>query len=419
RNFTVLDQSDTEDLIDLLRRQIKLTKERRFPRKRTVAGIFSMMVNKVLPLKQVLNQEYPQFVNERRGLDELFKAVEEFKRTRHMLTYDDLLVRFKEALESSADLRAQLSEQYRYIMVDEYQDTNKLQAQIVRLMTTSHDNIAVVGDEFQSIYSFRGASHRNMLEFPKLFPAAQIIKLEENFRSTQPILDVANAIIADVKESYKKRLYSRIEGGQPPVVVSARDENEQSRFVAQRIAELREQGVPLREIAVLFRSSAHSFDLEIELGKHNIPFRKFGGMRFAESAHIKDALAFLRVVVKPSDTLSWFRSLKLIDHIGDATVYQILEHLGVDQKEFRSTRTRGALFKKLQRFPGRAGYQAQLTRLARVLTTVCESKTPSEQLSAVLRFYRPLLKNKYDDVQRRGRDLDHLQSITKRYKTTA
>src|SRR6185312_8564561 len=420
RNFTVLDQSDTEDLIDLLRRQIKLTKERRFPRKRTVAGIFSMMVNKVLPLKQVLNQEYPQFVNERRGLDELFKAVEEFKRTRHMLTYDDLLVRFKEALESSADLRAQLSEQYRYIMVDEYQDTNKLQAQIVRLMTTSHDNIAVVGDEFQSIYSFRGASHRNMLEFPKLFPGAQIIKLEENFRSTQPILDVANDMMADVQDSYKKRLFSRVdEPGQTPVVVSARDENEQSRFVSERIEELREEGVPLSEIAVLFRSSSHSFDLEIELGKHGIPFRKFGGIRFAESAHIKDVLAFLRVIVKPSDTLSWFRTLKLIDHIVDATVYQILEHLGVEQREVRSARTKAGLFKKLVRFPARAAYKAELLRLARVFVTMLEGKTPSEQLSAVLRFYKPLLKNKYDDVQRRGRDLEHLQTIAKRYKSTA
>jgi DNA helicase-2/ATP-dependent DNA helicase PcrA len=258
-----------------------------------------------------------------------------------------------------------------------------------------------------------------MLEFPKLFPNSQIIKLEENFRSTQPILDVANAIIADVKESYKKRLYSRIEGGQPPVVVSARDENEQSQFVAQRIAELRDEGAPLAEIAVLFRSSSHSFDLEIELGKHGIPFRKFGGMRFAESAHIKDALAFLRVVVKPSDTLSWFRALKLIDHIGDATVYQILEHLGVEQREFRSARTKAALFKRLLRFPARPAYKAQLTRLARVFTTICESSTPSEQLSTVLRFYRPLLKNKYDDVPRRGRDLEHLQSIAKRYKTSA
>jgi len=378
-----------------------------------------MMVNKVQTLKQVLNNEYPQFIDQRRNLDALCKSFEEFKRSRHMLTYDDLLVRLREALESSQELRERLSDQYRYIMVDEYQDTNKLQAQIVKLMTARHDNVAVVGDEFQSIYSFRGASHRNMLDFPKLFPSTQIIKLEENFRSTQPILDVANSIIADVKESYKKRLYSRIEGGQPPVVVSARDENEQSRFVAQRIADLRDEGVPLREIAVLFRSSSHSFDLEIELGKHSIPFRKFGGMRFAESAHIKDALAFLRVVVKPSDTLSWFRSLKLIEHIGDATVYQILEHLGVERREFRSARTRAALFKKLHHFPARAGYQAQLVRLARVFTTVCEGKTPSEQLSAVLRFYRPLLKNKYDDVQRRSRDLEHLQTIAKRYKTAA
>ena len=419
KNFTVLDQSDTEDLIDLLRRQIRLTKSQHFPRKRTIAAMFSMMVNKVLSLKQVLNQHYPQFVDERRNLETLFKTFEEFKRGRHMLTYDDLLVRFREALENSATMREQISDQYRYIMVDEYQDTNKLQAQIVKLMTARHDNVAVVGDEFQSIYSFRGASHRNMLEFPKLFPSAKIIKLEENFRSTQPILDVANAIISDVKESYKKRLYSRIDGGQPPVVVSAHDENEQSRFVAQRIADLREEGVPLSEIAVLFRSSSHSFDLEIELGKHGIPFRKFGGIRFAESAHIKDALSFLRVVIKPSDTLSWFRALKLIDHIGDATVYQILEHLGVEQREFRSPRTRAAVFKKLQRFPARAAYKAQLQRLARVLCTVVESKTPGEQLSAVLRFYKPLLKNKYDDVQRRGRDLEHLQSIAKRYKTAA
>ena len=419
KNFTVLDQSDTEDLIDLLRRQIRLTKAQHFPRKRTIAAMFSMMVNKVQTLKQVLNHEYPQFIDERRNLETLFKSFEEFKRSRHMLTYDDLLVRLREALEASASMREQLSDQYRYIMVDEYQDTNKLQAQIVKLMTAQHNNVAVVGDEFQSIYSFRGASHRNMLEFPKLFPGSQIIKLEENFRSTQPILDVANAIIADVKESYKKRLYSRIPGGEPPVVVSARDENEQSQFVAQRIADLREAGVPLSEIAVLFRSSSHSFDLEIEMGRQGIPFRKFGGIRFAESAHIKDALSFLRVMVKPSDTLCWFRALKLIDHIGDATVYQILEHLGVEQREFRSTNSKSALFKKLLRFPARSAYAAHLTRLARVFVTMLESKTPSEQLAAVLRFYRPLLKNKYDDVQRRGRDLEHLQAISKRYKTAA
>ncbi len=419
RNFTVLDQSDAEDLIDLVRRQIKLSKGQHFPRKRTIAAMFSTIVNKVVPLKTVLNQEYPQFFDQRKELESLFRLFEDYKRSKQMLTYDDLLVRFKEGLESSKEMRDALSDQYRYIMVDEYQDTNKLQAQIVKLLTEQHDNVAVVGDEFQSIYSFRGASHKNMLEFPKLFPKAQIIKLEENYRSTQPILDVANSIMEGVKESYKKKLFSRIEGGDVPVVVGARDENEQSRFVAQRIDELRDAGVPLSEIAVLFRSSSHSFDLEIELGKQGIPFRKFGGMRFAESAHIKDALSFLRVTVKPADTLSWFRMLKLIDHVGDATVYQILEYLGVEQRDFRSSRTKEALFRKLHRFPGRASYQAQLVRLARVLTTISESKTTADQLSAVLRFYRPLLKNKYDDAQRRGRDLEHLQTISKRYKSTA
>jgi DNA helicase-2/ATP-dependent DNA helicase PcrA len=419
RAFTVLDQSDTDDLIDLLRRQMRLTKARHFPRKRTIGAIFSMMVNKVSPMKKVLSQNYPQFVDERRELEALFKSFEEFKRARHMLTYDDLLVRLREALEGSSELRERLSNEYRYIMVDEYQDTNKLQAEIVRLMTATHNNVAVVGDEFQSIYSFRGATHRNMLDFPKLFSAAQIIKLEENYRSTQPILDVANAIIADVKEGYKKRLFTKLKGGETPVVVSARDENEQSRFVAQRIEELRKGGLPLNDIAVLFRSSSHSFDLEIELGKHGIPFRKFGGIRFAEAAHIKDALAFMRVVVKPSDTLAWFRALKLIEHIGDATVYQILDHLGVERKEFRSARTKEALFKKLHRFPARASYKVQLGRLARVLTTVLESKSPSDQLSCVLRFYRPLLKTKFDDSPRRGRDLEHLQAIAKRYKSSA
>ncbi len=254
-------------------------------------------------------------------------------------------MRLREALEAGTELRQRLSDQYRYIMVDEYQDTNKLQGQIVRLMTATHDNVAVVGDEAQSIYSFRGASYRNMLEFPQLFPAAQVIKLEENFRSTQPILDVANEIIAEVKEGYAKRLFSRVKEGQPRIAVSARDENEQSRFVAERIEELRDEGTPLSEIAVLFRANSHSFDLEIELGKHGIPFRKFGGIKFAESAHIKDALAFLRVVSNPSDTLSWFRVLKLIDH----------RRLSASRARPRTSASHRETIQKLRRTAGRCG----------------------------------------------------------------
>ena len=420
RNFTVLDSSDTEDLIELLRRRIKLTRERHFPRKRTICAIFSMMVNKVSPLEEVLKQSYPQFIDERRALEELYATFEEFKRARHLLTYDDLLVRLCEALEGSDDVRRQLSEQYRYVMVDEYQDTNRLQARIIRLLAATHDNVAVVGDECQSIFSFRGASHKNMLEFPELFPTAQIIKLEENFRSTQPILDLANAIISEAEGGYSKQLFSRVDDeGEAPLAVSARDENEQSRFVAERIWELKAEGVPLQEIAVLFRAGSHSFDLEIELAKHGIPFRKYGGIKFAESAHIKDALSFLRVVSNPSDTLSWFRVLKLLDGVGDATVNQILEHLGVELKEFRASKSKEALFRKLHRFPARAGYKEQLVKLARLFGGIVAEKSPGAQLSAVLRFYRPILKARYDDHPRRSRDLEHLQAIAKRYKTAA
>ncbi len=420
RSFTVLDSSDTEDLIDLLRRQMDFKgKERRFPRKRTICAIFSMSANKLMPLADVLKRYYPQFAREERDLEQLFYAFDSYKRERQMLTYDDLLVRLREALGANAEMCERLSEQYRYIMVDEYQDTNRLQAQIVRLMTATHDNVAVVGDECQAIYSFRGASFKNMMEFPELFPEAKLIKLEENYRSTQPILDLANTIISEASESYAKRLFSRMTEGAPPLLVTARDENEQSRFVAERIEELRDEGVPLHEIAVLFRASSHSFDLEIELGKHGIPFRKFGGIKFAESAHVKDALSFLRVALNPADTLSWFRALKLIDHIGDATVQQILDYLSVERREFRTARAKETLFNRLKQFPARASYKDQLVRLAHVLRTIVEERQPHAQLSTVLRFYRPILKSRYDDYPRRQRDLEHLQAIAKRYKTAA
>jgi DNA helicase-2/ATP-dependent DNA helicase PcrA len=420
RTFTVLDQSDTEEVIDMVRRQMKFVgKERRFPRRRTICSIFSMSVNKLLTVTEVVKNYYPQFAHEADALETLYRAFEAFKRERHLLSYDDLLVRLRETLEANADLCARLSEQYRYMMVDEYQDTNRLQAQIMRLLAATHDNVAVVGDECQSIYSFRGASFRNMLEFPELFPKTEIIKLEENFRSTQPILDLANTIIQDAPESYAKRLYSGMTSGEPPVLVSARDENEQSRFVCERIEELRDEGVPLSEMAVLFRAGSHSFDLEIELAKHGIPFRKYGGIKFAESAHIKDALSFLRVVANSSDTLSWFRMLKLIDHVGDATVEQILDYLNVERRDFKTQRARETLFNRLKQFPARASYRDQLSKLAHVLETVNEQKLPSAQLSAVLRLYRPILRARYDDHPRRTRDLEHLQAIAKRYKTGA
>jgi DNA helicase-2/ATP-dependent DNA helicase PcrA len=418
RSFTVLDQGDTEDLIELLRRQMGFTgKDRHFPRKRTIGAILSMAVNKVVPIAEVLEREYPQYLDEVASLQALSVEFERYKRERHLLSYDDLLVRFREGLEGSQQLREKLSEQYRYIMVDEYQDTNRLQAQIIRLIAATHDNVAVVGDEYQSIYSFRGASFHNMIEFPSLFPEARIIKLEENFRSTQPILDLANALMAEPAEGYAKRLFSKFTDGPAPMLISTSDENEQSRFVAQRIEEMHEDGVPYGDIAVLFRASSHSFDLEIELAKHRIPFRKYGGIKFAESAHIKDVLAFLRIIINPSDTLSWRRALKLVENVGDVTVEQILQYLSVEQKEYRTAKAKNTLFKKLKQFPAKSSYKEQLIRFAHLLATVAEQKTPRAQLAATERFYRPILQSRYDDHQRRQRELEHLLTIAKRYKT--
>ncbi|HSE98396.1 MAG TPA: ATP-dependent helicase, partial [Blastocatellia bacterium] len=362
-------------------------------------------------------QSYPQYDYDVEDLEKLHAAFQLYKRERNLLSYDDLLTRMRDALEGSYELRSRLSDQYQYIMVDEYQDTNRLQAQIVRLLAETHDNVAVVGDECQAIYSFRGASFKNMLEFPELFPSTQVIKLEENFRSTQPVLDVANAIIAEAKEGYAKRLYSVAPEGPPPILVGASDENEQSRFVVQRIQELREEGVPYTEMAVLFRASSHSFDLEIELTRHDIPFRKFGGIRFAESAHVKDVLAFLRILVNPADTISWSRALKLVDNIGDVTVQQIFDHLGIEEKQFRTAKAKENLLKKLKQFPSRAGYKDQLARFTRVLQAIAEHKLPRAQIAAVERFYRPILQARYDDHIRRQREIEHLLAIAKRYKT--
>ncbi len=380
-----------------------------------------MMVNKVISLEDVLKASYQHFLDERAVLEEMYRAFEEFKRARHLLTYDDLLVRFREAMEASPELRGQLSEQYRYIMVDEYQDTNKLQAQIVRLLTATHDNVAVVGDECQSIYSFRGASHRNMLEFPELFPAAQVIKLEENFRSTQPILDVANAIISEASEGYAKRLFSRVDDeAEPPVLVSrARRERAVAlrrrahRGAARGRRAARRDRRPLprraRTRSTLRLSSRSTASRSASTAASSSPSRRTSRTRWPSCASSSN----------PSDTLSWFRALKLLDHIGDATVNQILDHLGVERKEFRAARSKEVLFKKLHRFPARAAYQEQLSRLTRLLLSLVGAKSPSAQLSAVLRFYRPILKARYDDHPRRARDLEHLQAIAKRYKTSA
>ncbi len=406
-SFTILDRGDAEDVISLLRARRGLDKkERRFPRKQTIADMFSMAINKSRPLADLIEDSYAHLLEHTEDLLGLQGAYAEYKAERQLVDYDDLLVKLHEILREHEDVRRQLSQRHRFLMVDEYQDTNALQAAIVRLLASEHDNVMAVGDDAQSIYAFRGADFRNIMDFPTLFPGARLITLERNYRSTQPILDVTNAIIAQARERYSKSLFTDRADGETPLLVAAYNENFQSRFLCQRILELREEGVPLPEIAVLFRSSFHSFDLELELTRHDIPFVKRGGFRFIETAHVKDALAYLRVLANPHDAVAWHRILLLLEGVGPRTAEDIIGQL-VGAAEVPAA---------LEEISGRS-YSTDLQALAGLFRRIGDGgRKPEEQLAEVLRHYEPLLKRVHrDDYPKRLKDLEHFIAIAARY----
>ncbi|MDH7605044.1 MAG: ATP-dependent helicase, partial [Melioribacter sp.] len=329
--FTILDQADSEDVINLIRGQLNLSQhKKRFPNKQTIFKVLSLSANTTKPIEEILQEEYPHFAEYTDKFLEIKKIYESYKKQNHLLDYDDLLIYLRNFLFDLGPAAKSFLNTIKFVMVDEYQDTNKLQAEIIQGLGQINQNITVVGDDSQSIYAFRGANFKNIMEFPKLFKNVKIITLEENYRSTQEILNFANYIIENAIEKYPKHLYSRKIGGELPGIVSAANENMQSRFIVERILELREEGVPLNEIAVLFRSSFHSFDLEIELNKANIPYVKFGGMKFIEAAHVKDLLSFLRIAANPLDFVSWYRVLLLHEGIGPKKAQQIMDEIAKD-----------------------------------------------------------------------------------------
>ena len=408
--FTILDRSDSEDVINLIRSRMGLDKKAlRFPRKQTILEILSLAANKTCGVAAVLNEQFPHLLDELDELGQIADYYRDYKRERSLLDYDDLLSYLRDLLRGYPELAERLSHTFRYIMVDEYQDTNRLQADIVRLLAHSHDNVMAVGDDAQSIYSFRGATVRNIFEFPDLFPGTKVIKLEENYRSTQPILDLSNEIILQAKESYTKNLFTRREAGIRPILVEADSERYQSRFVGQKILELHESGVPLPEIAVLFRSSFHSFDLEIELGRRNLQFVKRGGFKFIETTHIKDVLAHLRIIANPQDAVSWYRVLLLLDGVGAKSSEKILAHV-LDAPD---------PLQGLAGYRGRGAVNTALKSLAEALQQARdEGLKPAEQLEVIVRYYGPILKHRHhDDYPKRQKDLEHFTIITERYRS--
>jgi DNA helicase-2/ATP-dependent DNA helicase PcrA len=408
-SFTIMDRADSEDALQLLRTEMGLNnKDRRFPRKQAVAEIFSMAVNKQTTVPDLIDKEYPHLYESLDDLLRLYERYTDYKRTKTLLDYDDLLTKLRDLLGNNEAVARRLSEIYQFIMVDEYQDTNHLQAEIIRLLAATHDNVAVVGDDAQSIYSFRGADFRNIMDFPAAFPGTQIIKLEENYRSTQPILNLTNEIIQRARERHEKKLYTRKEEGETPLLVQAESEQMQSRFVCQKILELREEGVPLWDIAVLFRSSFHSFDLELELARHNIPFIKRGGFQFMETTHIKDLLAHLRILANPQDSISWNRVLLLLEGVGSQASQKITRWL-LDGSQ---------PLERLRSFEAKGKIAQGLKTLAQVLQYASQAERPAEQVQYLMQYYVPVLKRTHpEDHPKRLRDLEHFQGITERYRS--
>lgn len=403
-NFTIMDRADCEDVINHIVGQLFPKKEKRFPKKSTLLDIYSKSINKVTPTKQIIADEFPQFAHCEDKIIEVHKAYVAYKRENSVLDYDDLLLYIKLLLENNDGLRKRLSNEYKYIMVDEYQDTNTLQADVIRLLASEHNNIMAVGDDAQSIYSFRGANYRNILDFPRLFENTKIIKLEQNYRSTQNILKLTNEIISKAKEKYTKNLFSNIVSPQVPALICAKDTQMEADFICQRILELLDEDISLSDICVLTRNARMSYNLEIELSKRAIPFQKFGGPKFMETAHIKDVVAHLRVILNPDDVISLTRILLLLKGVGASTVNNIMPII------------KGDLKPDIKLLP--SNKSQSLTPLFNTLGQLRDystTKKPEEIVSAIINYYRPILKDKYDDFSKREKDLDHFEYLSTQY----
>jgi ATP-dependent DNA helicase UvrD/PcrA len=415
KDFTIMDQGDSADLMQLSRAQLGYAaRVKRFPKKETLQYVYSRHINTGIPVEAIVRDEYAQFVDYLEDFAKIYGDYIRRKQERNLVDYDDLLLFWALMLEASPELRQQIGGMYDHILVDEYQDTNVLQARILRGMCATHANITVVGDDAQSIYSFRGANFRNILDFPKQFPGATTVTLEQNYRSTQPILSVTNTLISRAAERFTKNLWTERTGGETPWLVAARDEQQQTRFVVDRILELHEEGTPLREIAVLFRAGYMSADLEIELTNRKIPFEKWGGLKFLEAAHVKDVLAFLRILENPRDEVSWYRLLLLLPGIGDATARAAIDSM-------IAAAWKSDAFGRYNPPPRAREAHAALVALLNELRSgpLLDEAQVAADIARVRQLYDNILRERYDRVEPRLADLDQLQTIAAGYPDRA
>jgi DNA helicase-2/ATP-dependent DNA helicase PcrA len=407
RAFTIHDREDSADLLNLIRHDLGYAKtEKRFPAKGTCLAIYSRAVNAESPLDDVLSTAFPWCAGWETELRALFAAFVEAKQHQRVLDYDDLLLYWAHMM-AEPTIAADISSRFDHVLVDEYQDTNRLQASILLALKPNGRGLTIVGDDAQSIYSFRSASVRNILDFPGQFsPPADVITLEQNYRSTRPILAAANAVIELAEERFTKNLWSDRVSAERPQLVSVADESGQARYVAEQVLHNRETGIALKAQAVLFRASHHSGPLEVELTRRNIPFVKFGGLKFLEAAHIKDVLAFLRFAENPRDRVAGFRVVQLLPGVGPATAARALDCMAGDDSQLQG----------LAAFKPPAAAQTDWPAFAETVRLIRTRAAgwPAE-IELICRWYQPHLERIHDDAVVRQADLIQLMQIAQGY----
>ena len=405
-SFTVLDRSDSADLLDVLRNQVGLSRApRRFPRKATCLAIYSRAVNTQEPLDRVLADAFPWCAEWQAELRRLFAAYVDGKQSHHVLDYDDLLLYWFHLVQEPA-LARRVAAAFDHVLVDEYQDTNALQDAILRAMMPDGRGLTVVGDDAQAIYSFRAATVDNILRFPERFPRpARVVTLERNYRSTQPVLDAANAVIALAPRRFAKQLHSLSPSRELPRLVTTDDELSQVDYVVERVLEAREAGLELKRQAVLFRAAHHSDALEVELGRRNIPFVKYGGLKFLEAAHVKDMVCVLRWAENPRDAVAGFRALQLLPGIGPSGAQRAIDHVN-------AAGSLAALADYAPPGAAAADWPALVDLMGRLRDT---AHAWHGQVGAVRSWYQPHLERLYDSAEVRAGDLEQLEQIAGRY----
>ncbi|MCG3148043.1 MAG: ATP-dependent DNA helicase PcrA [Verrucomicrobiae bacterium] len=418
-DFTILDRDDQKDLLDACLADANIdTKGERFPKGEVLAEIYSLATNTERSIERVLAEQYDYFSHLAGEITKLQRQYETRKRAGNVMDYDDLLVKSLDLLKTQPEVSERYQQQFVHVLVDEYQDTNKIQADLIDALAARHQNLMVVGDDAQSIYSWRGANYRNILSFPERYPKTETFKIEVNYRSVPAVLTLANDAIKGNVNQFAKSLQPVRQGGGKPWLVACADSNQQAQFVAQRILELREEGVPLTDVAVLYRAHFHAMELQMEFTRRNIPFVITSGLRFFEQAHVKDVSSFLKLATNPNDELSFKRILRLMPGVGGATAEKLWREFQPLLRADLGAPGGRELPEKSPVVPKKAaGDWVQMAAVINQLRALQPPLLADEMIEIVVEgYYATYLKAKYPNARARQEDLNQLAAFGTQFK---